>query len=371
MSTLLPALSSDIIVVELPSLCKEFSKDVFNEPIDAVYDTLTPAKLAAKRPRGIAVRGAFIPINGVPLTPYLTLMNDNGAELTIMTGQTQLTQSFGANYDIFCTEYENCPEFWVPGLAPVATCADSAQFVSSVCGAEGFSRCRTVVGTQPATCRGAFSTIQSPGLVNGGTLASACRTLCDEETNPATNAACRNVQVQACSGPDADDKPECACYRLNTSRVPVSLVAGHPMTYPETLQWFTDNFGGGGLPAMLEGLPCVFPSCKAPDAGLLAYSPCPVVQDCLALVKGVSATNDSHLKLTLKNACGITQTTDGADAPAVPPPAPDPFAGAVTAKQFTYVALIVIVTVLLALGMGVGALYGKRAIVRARVARSA
>jgi hypothetical protein len=141
------------------------------------------------------------------------------------------------------------------------------------------------------------------------------------------------------------------------------------MSYADTLKWFTTNFGGGGLPDMLDGLPCAFPSCKAPDAGLVSFTPCPAVQDCLALVKNVSATNNSKVKVNLSNACNIKQSSS-ASSNATPAAGPTPSPETLTSQKLTYMAIIIVVTVVLALAFAAGGTLGKAAIVRARNARA-
>jgi hypothetical protein len=355
-----------------------------------VMSTLTLQALQAGRP----AQPPSTPYNWLPtpvrLTPFITLVADNGAEVTLAVGDYQpigiysvtdpppdendktgilqqipvtLTYSdFSKGYN----DYFDSPWGWrssvpVPGLLPVtSTCPGDAQFVSTVCGAPGFSRCRPILGVTQPSCLGAFSLLETTtGTSDFTTLTERCTLLCSNPSDPTVNAACRQVQTDNCtvgSGPGEssaalDAKPECACYRLETSTVKATMVAGQPMTYGSTLSWFAENFGGGGVPAFLNGLPYAYPACKGVDAALQAFNPQPDVQECLGLVQNVTIENNSDVNIDLVNTCSLTRSTTatnntkptpGTTPPPPPLPASKYIPGVVGTAVGTFFLLVVI-----------------------------
>ncbi len=337
---LTPLVPNDVLVCELPAAT---TTDKSNEVVDAcnqytesplVFTSVTMAALAAARPKVQTGTLYNILTTPIQIAPFITLVADNGAEVTLVVGDTQLalqnvTVQTPTN-PAFITDVGSIlkPGLTIPGMLPItSTCASTAQFVGAACGTPGFSRCRSILGKTPTTCLGAFSLLQTaPGATTATTLEGRCAAACTSQSDPETNAACRDIQTKRCTptgfpgdptAEELDALPECACYRLQTSKVPTYMVAGQPMTYNSTTAWFAENFGGGGVPAFLTGLPNIYPACKGPDAGLAAWTPAPSVVDCLALVNGVTATNDSKVRIKLKNQCQLTQ--QGGDSALIPP----------------------------------------------------
>ena len=381
---LTPLLPNDVLVCELPSQ-SQANKDGSGftcgdlSDLDSQYvmSTLTLGALQAGRP----AQPPTTPYNWLPtpvrLTPFITLVADNGAEVTLAIGDYMPMSVLGLpnqtpttlTYSDFSRGYaDNYDQPWglqnsvlVPGLLPVtSTCPGDAQFVSTVCGAPGFSRCRPILGVTQPTCLGAFSLLETTtGTSDFTTLTERCTLLCSNPSDPTVNAACRQVQTDHCtvgSGPGEssaalDAKPECACYRLTTSNVKAFMVAGQPMTYGSTLSWFAENFGGGGVPAFLNGLPYAYPACKGVDAALQAFNPQPDVQECLGLVQNVTIENNSDVNIDLVNTCSLTRSTTAANSTkptpgTTPPPPPLPpskyIPGVVGAAVATFFLLCVI-----------------------------
>ena len=325
----------------------------------AIFDTLSLADLQAAR-SGSAAAGPFnyLP-NPVSLTPYLTLFADSGEAVYIMVGPYQvITNQPLGNGGTFTVGVP------LPSLPPVNQCPSAAQFVSQVCSVEGFTSCRSVVGTQPSTCLGYFSNAVSAGGVAGSggdgldspgvqvSLTQACSLTCANDTDASANAACRTLALNQCSGPAGISKPECACVRFEESTVPVNVLTGAATSYNQFLQWFLTNFKGGGLPQLLEDMECWWPACATETGALKYYRPCPTdVLRCFALVSQVTATNDSHVNIQLSNACGVSQipssgTTGVGGTPAADPtPIPakaqiGPIIGVVVVAFFIIIAVL-------------------------------
>jgi hypothetical protein len=376
---LTPLLPNDVLVCELPSQSqaskdgKGFSCGNLSD-LDSQYvmSTLTLGALQAGRP----AQPPTTPYNWLPtpvrLTPFITLVADNGAEVTLAIGdympmsvlglpnQTPTTLTYSdfsrGHADSYDRPWGLQNSVLVPGLLPVTTtCPGDDQFVSTVCAAPGFSRCKPILGITQPTCLGAFSLLET----SIGPIADRCSLLCSTPQNPVVNAACRQIQTDNCtvgSGPGEssaamDAKPECACYRLETSTVKATMVAGQPMTYGSTLSWFAENFGGGGVPAFFNGLPSAYPACNGRDAALVAYSPGPEVQECLALVKNVTIENNSDVSIDLVNKCSLTRSTTatnntkptpGTTPPPPPLPASKYIPGVVGTAVGTFFLLVVI-----------------------------
>jgi hypothetical protein len=394
-------LPNDVLVCELPANATPSTAKVADagwscgglSGLDSpyIFSTVTLEALQAARPaQPPSTPYKWLP-NPVRLTPFITLVADNGAEVTLAVGDYQPMSLFtvtdpapeGASRstgflqqipttltwkdynDTFKDNYES-RQGWqssvlVPGLLPVtSTCPGDAQFVSAICGTPGFSRCRPILGITQGTCLGAFSMLKTTsGTSEYPTLAERCSAACSGPSDPAVNAACRQVQTDHCtvregvpgaSSAALDLKPECACYRLNTSKVPATMVAGQPMTYGSTVSWFADNFGGGGVPSFLTGLPYIYPACLGNEPALTAYAPHPDVQECLELVKGVTVTNNSDVNITLNNTCSLNRSTTAANSqkptPGTTPPVPIPpskyIPGVVGTAVGTFILLVVI-----------------------------
>jgi hypothetical protein len=353
-ATLSPASMQDVLIVEMPMTqdtmealrCPTAASG--NYVPSAFFTTLTLADLQAAR-AGPGVAAFSVLQAPVALTPYLTLAADDGESVTILVGPTQALGTTPA-----CGRAFPLPAP-VPCLPPAQVCPSAAQFVSEVCASPGFSLCRSVVGTQPQSCLGYFSTTKSAGGVFQGasTLAEACQQTCALDQDASTGTACRTLALTHCTGPAATALPECACVRMQDSTAPVNVLAGSPTTFPQFQEWFQTNFKGGGLPQLLQNVQCWWPACNGPDAGLTYFTPCPeVITECFALVSKVTATNDSKVNIDLRNACGVSQqpstATTGVGGSAGGPPPPIPAKNNIVPIVLAAVITLLVVIIIIA-----------------------
>jgi hypothetical protein len=347
-ATLSPASMDDVLIVEMPVTqdtmqalgCPTAASG--NYVPSAFFTTLTLADLQAAR-TGPSLNAFSLLTAPVSLTPYLTMVADDGESVLIMVGPNQPVTGVSAGGGQVT---DLAPAVCLP---PAQVCPSAAQFVSEVCASPGFSLCRTVVGTQPQSCLGYFSTTKSAGGVFQGasTLAEACQQTCALDQDASTGTACRTLALTHCTGPAATALPECACVRMQDSTAPVNVLAGSPTTFPQFQEWFQTNFKGGGLPQLLQNVQCWWPACNGPDAGLTYFTPCPeVITECFALVSKVTATNDSKVNIDLRNACGVSQqpstATTGVGGSAGGPPPPIP-----AKKNIVPIVLAAVITLLI------------------------
>ncbi len=240
-----------------------------------------------------------------------------------------------------------------------------AGFVRNICGVPGFQTCRNVAGTVPASCLGAFAetTPTSASMIGqaGTTFSDICHTFCGTSVgagdaggdNP--GIACRTIIADTCTltGDAVSDAavladPACACALMESSTVPINVVAGQPMTYTQFVAWFTTNFKGTGVPAMVRDLQCWWPACQGVDAALTSFAPCPAaLTECFSLVQQVSATNNSKVTIKLQNECGV-QVAD--DNPVAQAPVPNALPSQPPASsQLLPIAIVASVTLIICL----------------------
>jgi hypothetical protein len=369
MVSLSPASPQDTLFMELP--CSAKSKDPAAPK--ALFVTLRVSDILAARPRApprnqynaLDVPVTFTAADGSGLP--IALIADSGGEMTLLVGD--LLDCFplksckfdflGYSDDLF---YYKEPYPTIPYALPLSTYVPSmANFVRNICGQPGFAECRDIVGTAQSTCLGAFATVTSAGgnlptLANSAfsSFTEACTALCSADTgDDDVGIACRDIISITCptaaGGSEAvaaNANPACACALLTTSTVPVSIVAGQPMDYQAFVAWFSKNFSGSGVPALIRDLACWWPACNGSSAALTEFRPCPAeILTCLALVQQVSATNGAQVKVQLKNRCRIepapgnpaTTPVPSAAAPSAPPPS----------TQVSALVLVIMLTVVI------------------------
>jgi hypothetical protein len=325
-ASLSPISMLDMLILEMapPGTCSVAGEFQPSAVFDSLSLTLLQAARSARGPSFSTFN--FLP-QPVPLTNFLTLVADDGATVTLRVGQPQILS------DLPSLNLAPPP----PPLGPVQalpprTCPTASQVVQSVCAQDGFYACNTISSVEPApgtTCLGYFTTSESAGGV-AGSLGQYCARTCSGSTDPSTGSACRTLVSTRCSGPDADDLPECSCVRMATSKVPANVIAGQPTTYPQFLRWFRSNFQGGGVPQLLDKIQCWWPPCQGVNQALSYYQPCPSdITTCFTLVEKVTATNGAKVRINLANACGVTAADDtptqtGQGGKKYSPPAPVP-----------------------------------------------
>jgi len=416
-----PAGMDDVVVLELPSSLPA------TDPLAPahVFVTMTLAQIQAQRP-GVVRNSRYNWFSQpVVMTGYdghklpVVMVADNGAEVTFLVGETLPNEALRSSATSLPGSGDSQDPFAVPilkqlevylfinsggqgralvnalaewnglqqvqyGLPLSKTSPDLPAFVRDVCGAPGFRACRSIVGTTPSTCLGAFTTVSSAGgglpavgAASNGQLGQACGAVCNIDTgNDAVGIACRAVISQHCnasgagagagtgagagdsasgsasgssSGSSALQDPACACALMNLSEVPVTVVAGQPMTFLDFERWFQTNFKGHGVPALIRNAACWWPACRGGEAALQAYTPCPAdIQQCLALVQKVTATNDSTVSVHLRNQCGIS-LADTSPAALPPPPANAPAAAPSLQSQLGVIVLLGTVTLVVCL----------------------
>jgi hypothetical protein len=371
MVSLSPASPQDTLFMELP--CSAKSKDPAAPK--ALFVTLRVSDILAARPRApprnqynaLDVPVTFTAADGSGLP--IALIADSGGELTFLVGDTFQCLTKTPPYQNLCAfnflgkdstvGYYNST---VPYTLPLSTHVPSmANFVRNICGQPGFAECRDIVGTAQSTCLGAFATVTSAGgnlptLANSAfsSFTEACTALCSADTgDDDVGIACRDIISITCptaaggsEAAAANANPACACALLTTSTVPVSIVAGQPMDYQAFVAWFSKNFSGSGVPALIRDLACWWPACNGSSAALTEFRPCPAeILTCLALVQQVSATNGAQVKVQLKNRCRIepapgnpaTTPVPSAAAPSAPPPS----------TQVSALVLVIMLTVVI------------------------
>jgi hypothetical protein len=355
-STLTPASMQDVVVLSLPAapnpLCitqPSVTGNTFAPTM--IYDTLSLAALQLARPA--TPSGAlynYLPAP-VPLTEFTALLADNGAEVLIAVGNSMFAKDV---IPVGCAGAPNV-DASIPYALPISgLCPNAAQFVSTVCAAPGFTDCRDVGGITQSSCLGYFSNTLLPensGLA--GTITQACSAICEKSQDPDTGAACRQIIETQCGGASGDTKPECVCANILTSTVKTNIIAGSSSSLRDFTSWFQTNFKGGSIPQLIQDLQCWWPACQGPGAGLVAYQVCPtVIENCFALVSDVQVSQDSRLKIKLKNACGLEQqdTPSTRGQTITPPPT-----GATAARmQLPYIIAAAAVALFLCMGILLG-----------------
>jgi hypothetical protein len=274
-----------------------------------VYDTLNLSTLqAARSAQTLPMNPYNMFATPVPLSRFVTLLADNGAEVLLGIG-TPLTTPAPIGPDVvFDVNFSQA-------LPISGVCPGMAQFVTAVCGAPGFSSCRDIGGVSQSSCLGYFANTTLDKDLEGA-ITSTCTAVCANSQDPDIGAACRAIIVDNCSGSDAVNSLACVCATGPNSNVKTNIIAGSSDTMKSFVTWFQTNFKGGSVPQLLQSLQCWWPACKGPTAGLNAYTVCPdVVENCFALVSDVQVSRDSKLKIRLKNECGLaqqpSQTTQG------------------------------------------------------------
>lgn len=364
---LTPTDQNDVIILELQTAETKCSAG----PVSAIFDALRIKDILAARPLSPPPTQWNMLQNGIQLTKYTAIVGDNGAEITIIVGNTAVFNCVSQLPHDFCpvagasspTASKNITVLELPYALPLSNiCPSTEQYVAAVCGTPGFTQCSSVFGATPSTCIGRYSNTVSAGGVDG-TLGGNCYTACQLD-DYATATACRAVIDARCAdgsgSADPDARPECACARYSTSKVPVNLIAGQPQTFPQFTQWFQQNYKGGGVPLMLQQLQCWWPACTQADGALAVKQPCPtVVQECFALVSNVAVTNDSKLRISLKNACGIDQDTNSHTQPVAAPSLPKP--PAASSQVVGIITTAVVGFLLMVCAMAVGGTTGSAA----------